>query len=65
MRITIGKYYHFKRGENRNQIKNIIKVTETGLHIIGIRLSDNRRIFIERSRITSEVTKEDNPEYFL
>ncbi|MCD6435873.1 MAG: hypothetical protein J7L15_05745 [Clostridiales bacterium] len=68
--IQIGKYYKFEnylpgvKGNIKELGIEVMQVTETSeKYITGI--YNTRFAYISRNRIIDEVSKEDNPEYFL
>ncbi len=66
--FKVGSYYLVKRGYNNQQPSGIVKivnVSEAELSIDAIRIADGAKVFLARKRFVKEITKKENPEYFL
>ena len=66
MKIEVEKYYTYCSTIYGTAPAGIIHVYDTDTTgIRGFRLEDKQPIRIEVQRILKEISKEDNPEYFL
>ena len=66
--LKINNNYHIKAGGNILEPECVIIIKEkpiNGALVHGIRLSDQKDVYIRIDRFLKEISKETHPEYYL